>query len=632
MAEPESNTPPRAPAGAQGAGPQADAPSRRSPLEQSVLAPIPGKSPTGNDPAYDDDFLRIKAEIDRLGTVTGKVDQQKVMQDAKELESVKSIRNEKERAAALAALRQRSVLMESAGPEYGLVIDLATRILTEKSKDIRVACYLCLALWRKQRIAGMAEGLSVILLLVLEYWDAMFPAQARVAVRKGALDFLIQRLADELKGSEVAPDDRLHLERAKSVVGSLEQELSGRMGENAPALGALAKAVEDGIARLPKPSAPLSQIRAGAGVQADPAQSAAGVSADGELKSLQGAVDLVRKVSAFLRGQDRKSVAPFRLMRSMRWDALQGEPPNENGKTKIEAPPAPRRTYFAGLKQNGLWDKLLEEGETTFAQPPFHFWLDLQQLIVSALEGLGSEYGAARMAVLQDLAILHGRLPKLSLLVFADGTPFASPATRSWLEGVVLPVLGGGGSAPSSSPSGGDTRLAVAFDEARRLVDRGDLVTAIASLQAIALPPRSRRAQFERRLDVALLCVRGNQVAMARPVLEELNEEIDRSGLGEWDPPLVLDTWKTLERCYQSLAAAAPGGGKQALVEQAGRIFEKICRLDVNYALAMAGAKPGGGGKPASVPEPARAEAGAAQGGEGGSADVKEKAVPAPGG
>jgi type VI secretion system protein VasJ len=631
MADPESNTPARDQAKAPGAETQADPSTRRSPLEQSVLAPIPGKSPTGNDAAYDDDFLRIKAEIDRLSIVSGKVDQQKVMQDAKELEGVKNIRNEKERAAAVEALRQRSSLMESVGPEFRLVIDLATKILTEKSKDIRVACYFCLALWRTQRSAGMAEGLSVILLLVREYWETMFPAQARVAARKGALDFLIQRLAEELKGSDVTPDDRAHLERAKSVVVSLEQELTGRMGENAPALSTLAKAVDDSIGRLPKPSAPPAQARTEGGMQTSPAQPGTSAPTDGELKSFQGAVDLVRKVSVYLRGQDRKSVPPYRLMRSMRWDALLNEPPNENGKTKIDSPPAPRRTYFAGLKQNGQWDKLLEEGETTFATSPFHFWLDLQQFVVSALEGLGVEYGPARMAVLGDLAILHRRFPKLSSLVFADGTPFASPATKSWLEEVVVPVLGAGGTAPAS-PSPGDTRLAVAFQEAQRLVDGGDLVTAVASLQALALPPRSRRAQFERRLDIALLCVRGNQVAMARPVLEELNEEIDRCGLGEWDPPLALDTWKALERCYQSLAATVPAGGKQALTEHAGRIFEKICRLDVNYALAMAGAKPKGGSKPASAAEPVRAETNGAQGGESGPPGVNEDAAPASGG
>lgn len=604
----------------------ASPPVERSPLEQAVLKPIPGASPTGTDPAYEEDFLRIKAEIDRIGLVTGKVDQQRVMQDAKELQSARGLRTPKERAAAEDAMRQRSALTEVGGPDFRLVVDLATKILTEKSKDIRVACYLCFALWRTQMVSGMAEGLSVILLLVQEYWDGMFPAIARVAARKGALDFLIQHLAEELKGSEVAVDDRPHLERAKTVAGSLEKELSSRMAENAPAVVTLGKAVDDGIARLPKPAASAAQTPAAGGVSAPPVANAV---PEGELKTVQAAMDLVRKVSTFLRSQDRKSIAPYRMLRSMRWDLLLSEPPNENGKTRIEPPPAPRRTYLAGLRPQGQWEKLLDEGEATFAQPPFHFWLDLQQLIVAALEGLGPEYSAARSAVLQDLAILLQRLPKLSSLTFSDGTPFASPAAKSWIDEAVLPALGGGGPAPSPAPSGGDSRLSVAYEEAKVLVDRGDLVTAIASLQTLALPPRSRRAGFERRLDIALLCIRGNQIAMACPILEELNEEIERGGLAEWDPPLILETWKALGRCYHTLAAAAPASGKQALLDQAARVFEKICRLDVNTALAMAGAKPKAAAKPAT--EPVRAEAGAAEGGDGGPAAVNKAAAPAKG-
>ncbi len=630
MADPENIVAPP-PAEPQGAPPPTEPVVERSQLELAVLKPIPGANPTGIDPAYDEDFLRIKAEIDRIGTVTGKVDQKKVMQNAKELQSARGLATPKERAAAEEAMRHRSALSEAGGPDFRLVVELATRILTEKSKDLRIACYLCLALWRTQRVGGMAEGLSVILLLIQEYWDGMFPAKGRAAARKGGLDFLILHLAEELNGSNVVAGDRLHLERVKTVASSLEKELSSRMAENAPAMVTLGRAVDDSIARLPKPAAPAAPAPAAAGVQVAPAQPAAAAAPEAELKTLQGAVDLVRKVSTFLRTQDRKSIAPYRLLRSMRWDFLVHEPPNENGKTRIEPPPAPRRTYLEGLKPQGQWEKLLEEGEGTFAENPFHFWLDLQHLVVSALDGLGFEYGAAKTAVLQDVGILLQRLPKLSSLTFSDGTPFASPAARAWIDEAVLPALGGGGPAPSAAPSGSDTRLAAAFEEAKVLVDRGDLVTAVTNLQALALPPRSRRAAFERRLDIALLCIRGNQIPMASPILEELNEEIERGGLAEWDPPLILETWKTLGRCYHTLAAAAPAAGKQVLLDQAAKVFEKICRLDVNTALAMAGAKPKAVPKPAAAAEPVRTEAVAAEGGDGSPAAVNKSAAPAPG-
>jgi hypothetical protein len=47
-----------------------------------------------------------------------------------------------------------------------------------------------------------------------------------------------------------------------------------------------------------------------------------------------------------------------------------------------------------------------------------------------------------------------------------------------------------------------------------------------------------------------------------------------------------------LYECYGSLTAGAPPAGKAGLQEHADRVFEKMCRLDLSYALAATGTKP----------------------------------------
>jgi type VI secretion system protein VasJ len=251
-----------------------------------------------------------------------------------------------------------------------------------------------------------------------------------------------------------------------------------------------------------------------------------------------------------------------------------------------------RRNYFTGLQQSGQWDKLLDEGEVTFAQPPFHLWLDLQRLIVAAMDALGSDFQNARMAILQELAILLQRVSKLSSLTFSDGTRFADPATQSWIEETVLPVLGGEAGGMGPGLVAGDGELAGQFDEAKKILSKGDLAGAVAYLQNGALPDTSRKARFRRRLYVATLCMRGNQPKLARPLLEDLSEEIEKFALAEWEPPLALEVWTNLKQCYESLVAAAPPAGKQLLQENAEHVFEKMCRVNVSYALATTGTKP----------------------------------------
>jgi len=232
----------------------------------------------------------------------------------------------------------------------------------------------------------------------------------------------------------------------------------------------------------------------------------------------------------------------------------------------------------------------------------------------------------------QELSLLLRRLPKLSSLMFSDGTKFADPATEAWIEETVLPALGAAGPAEPAVPVPQDeTLLAEGFDEAKRVLAKGDLAGAIAVLKEGASQDPSGKVGFRRRLFMAALCLRGNQPAMARPILEGLQGEIDRYALETWEPSLALEVWQNLHKCYESLATGPPGPAKQAYVEASQRVFEKICRVDVRHALAMTGViakrKPPlsqAGPKEPPAPE----EAGVAEGAPAGEDEPPEQAHP----
>jgi type VI secretion system protein VasJ len=305
-------------------------------------------------------------------------------------------------------------------------------------------------------------------------------------------------------------------------------------------------------------------------------------------------MDAAKKAAKFLRDQNRKSPTPYRLVRILRWDSLAAEPPNEGGKTKLEAPPLQRRNYLTGLRDAGDWNKLLDECEASFGQPGFHLWFDMQRMTVMALDALGDEFQGVRTAVLTELALLMQRLPKLASLTFGDATRFADPATVDWIEEVVQPVLGGGGEpgAAISLSRFGDGQLDEQYKEAKRILNAGDFTGAIAFLQAGANSDYSRKTAFRRKLALATLCMQGNQAAVARPILENLDAEIDRFLIDQWEPALALEVWTNLRKCYDALTAAVQGPAKGAMQQLAEKTFEKICRIDVGIALVTTGAKP----------------------------------------
>lgn len=595
--------------GAPGTDAGAAAPSQvaLSPFLEAVRRPIPGDNPCGKDVSYDDDYLAIKAEIDKLGTVSARVDQERAAELRQMMDATRGTLKKADRAEAEKQLEQRgSVVQQAGGADYQLIKDRATRILSEKSKDIRVASYLCYALWQKELFSGLTEGLSAIDILVCEFWDGLYPPKTRPGARKAAVEFLTSKLGESVEYSQVKADDREPLERAKGVLDGLQKHFTEKMPENPPSLLGLAQAVEKCLNKVPRPAPPVTPLAPGSAPSAAQAAEAGSAAppAIGELRTSQDAVDLVKKAAKFMRDQNRKNPSPYRLVRSLRWDALAALPPNESGKTKFEAPAAQRRNFLSGLRDAGDWNKLLDECELSFGNPGFHFWLDMQRLTVAALDALGGDFLGVRTAVLSELAILLQRVPKLSSLMFSDGTRFADPATSDWIEETVMPVLGAaesGGAVPGVRF--GDGELDTQFVEAKKVLDSGDLAGAIALLQAGANNDNSRKSAFRRKLAMATLCMRGNQPSIARPLLEDLYEDIDKFSIDEWEPALTLEVWTNLHKCYGSLAAGPSGPGKVTMQQLADKVFEKICRLDVGYALASTGAKPKTK-RPARLPKP----------------------------
>ena len=579
-----------------------------SPLLEAISSPIPGSNPSGMDVSYDEDYLAIKAEIDKMGTVGGRVDQERATELRQMMDATRGTLKKADRAEAEKQLEQRaSVVDQAGGPDYGLIKDLSTKVLSEKSKDIRVASYLCFALWHMETFAGLAEGLAALDILIGGFWEGLYPPKARISARKNAVEFLTTKLGETVEYAPVKIEDAAPLQRAKGVLANLQKNLAEKIPDSPPSILGMVQAVDKCLTKVPKPPPPSTP-----GAPPAPGQPQAGSAGTtpavaGELRTSQDAVDFVKKAAKFFREQNRKNPTPYRLARSLKWDAVVALPPNENGKTKFEAPPLPRRNFLIGLRDASDWNKLLDECELSFGNPGFHFWFDLQRLIVAALDGLGTEFQAVRTAVLTELAVLLQRVPNLASMTFADGTRFAEPATSDWILEVVEPVLGQGG---STGPGVGfrflDSDLDTEIAGARKILDGGDLAGAILLLQSNAPKDNSRRSAFRRKFAMASLCMRGNQPAIARPLLEELSSEIDKFSIDQWEPAVTLDVWTNLHKCYESLAGGPASPAKQVLQQLGEKVFERICRLDVGYALATTGAKPKT--KPPAPPEKADAK------------------------
>ena len=290
----------------------------------------------------------------------------------------------------------------------------------------------------------------------------------------------------------------------------------------------------------------------------------------------------VAAVARFLRKESPYSPVAYLLLRGLRWGELQA-----NGATldesMLEAPPTEVRQKLKQLAAEGQWEQVLETAETAMGLPCGRGWLDLQRYVVRACENLGSWYDPIAMAVRAQVKALLQDFPQLRSLSMADDTPTANPETQAWLEELIaaqagepeaLPAPGPAAAYPEQAP-----QVADAYDLAMEAMRSRRPQDAIEILSAEIAQVRSGRLRFQRKVQLAQVCMASGHEAIAHPILEELGKEIDKRNLEDWEAPdMLAHAMVLLLRCMNKLDGSP---------EEKQRIYARICRLDPLQALSV---------------------------------------------
>jgi type VI secretion system protein VasJ len=539
---------------------------------EELRAPIAADAPSGRDIRDDDEFDALKTEIGKQSSVSSRTDFDRLVQRGSDLI--------KGRADSNGAT---PLVEDSAGPDFSRVIGLSTNILTRKSKHLQVAGYLCFALFRTERYAGLADGLESLRAMIEGYWDSLFPEARRIEGRRQAIQWLAQRIADLVPVWPPEPDERDAVERAIATCRAIDAMLRERVVEEPPSLSMLARALTEAIDVLPAPRAAAvapAPTSAGAPTAVVITPSAA----PAEIASEDDADLAVARASDYFRGSQATNPVGYRLLRVLRWDGIPDLPSREGNRTPFPPPSESYRTRLEIAQGSGAWSDLLTACEEIFYEVPNHFWLDVQRFADQALGGLGPDHAATRRLLRHEVARLLERLPGIEDLAFSDGTAFADPATRDWLEREIRTLSAGGG-ASAPAPAEEDDALAQLLSDAEALAGGGDLAGAVDALAVRKSAEPTRRGKFRCQLHTARLLFTHGKPEAAKPLLEELDEQIERYGLKDWEPDRCLTVWSLMRRCYEQLSGQASPQAQVDYLARSERCFDKMCRLDVRLAL-----------------------------------------------
>jgi type VI secretion system protein ImpA len=291
------------------------------------------------------------------------------------------------------------------------------------------------------------------------------------------------------------------------------------------------------------------------------------------------AFERVAAVARYLRKETPYSPAPFLLLRGLRWGELLA---NALDESMLEAPPTDVRRELKRLAQEGQWEEVLNTAEAAMASPCGRGWLDLQRFVVRACEELGSYYDPIAMAVRAELKALIEDLPQLRSLTLADDTPAANPETQAWLDGFLTAQPAAEqqtAPAPSEKAEEAAAGSPDAYDLAMEAMRSRRPQEAIEIMSAEIAQVRSGRLRFQRKVQLAQICMASGHEDIAFPILEEIGKEIGQRNLEDWEAPdMLAHPLVLLLRCLNKLDSTP---------EDRQKVYSRICRLDPIQALSV---------------------------------------------
>lgn len=110
------------------------------------------------------------------------------------------------------------------------VVRISEKLLSEKSKDLRIAAWLTEALCKTEGLHGLADGYSLTFRLCSVFWDDIhpLPEDGEMEQRAGILDWLAQNMARLIRETPVTKSDKgtfslIDLESARATAKRMEQ-------------------------------------------------------------------------------------------------------------------------------------------------------------------------------------------------------------------------------------------------------------------------------------------------------------------------------------------------------------------------------------------------------------------------
>lgn len=512
-------------------------------------------------------------------------------------------------------------------PDYKKCLELSAVILKEKSKDIKIATWLCFAMFRLEKIRGLVNGLKLIYHYLKNYGNDLFPANPNY--RSKAIQFINQPRFFKLVEKEV-PDksNAKDFIEADVVLKAIINECATLFPDNPPVLKFIAEVLEshaDTANKLLAPAAVKTEAPAAQPQQAKVETVQKPVSETVQPREAEkpvqqvvqaqptaaqpvkvtnendGVIQLRQILTQFFEqivdGNKKEKIPEsffvFGIARQLQWSKI-FRPTETDGVTQIEAPNSIMQANIKKWFETSDWDALIPRVEINFlkADSAFPYWFDAHRFVTKALESKGGNYTLAAQEIKRQLAQLIHRIPDIYKLKFKDKiTPFADDDTVKWILDDVMTAAGRSENKDQIilPPIMGEDYEPINNEYKQACLELPDNIEInIASMQKAINSDERRKGKFLRRLNLANYCMQAKMYDLAKVHLTELIGLIDEYNITLWEPALCTSVWQAMYLVNKEIISSTKDKELKANLEtEQTELFNKVAKYDSIIALKL---------------------------------------------
>ncbi len=255
------------------------------------------------------------------------------------------------------------------------------------------------------------------------------------------------------------------------------------------------------------------------------------------------------------------------------WSNIKSLPTVIEGTTMLGAPDFMRVEAVQLLLAAGRYEQAA--AAAAMLAPTAPCCLDLHEVMATSLAHLGEPFAGALAVLEQHVLAFITRFEGIESLLFADGTPFATATTLSWLESLRMAASAKGRGAGLDS---GDSSIAVFVETASQLAAQNQLAKALSGLhEAHASVPPADRLRLQ--LAEIRLLLQYDRADVASLLAQNIVQILDTHNLYSWDSKLCEDA---LVAAYNAWVGVD--------IHVARGLVQRLAALNPSRVLAVVGA------------------------------------------